>query len=503
MLEPLLNIVIPNDTAMQGRHHRAGDAAETVLLLQQVFDNHCAQQNLAEVCRLCATQAGVRLVAVEGADDEVVPSNPPRSIRQLIDSASQVSAGVLHLQSTEPDLVDVWGVDDMELNFQSQQAMIRVMNNGPVRDSAFVSIRDLAQKAQARCYGPELASLRGGMLSVYQQRQPVSKQVAMLVKAADSYGVDLRAFPLVRRYDEIIVKERNIQSAQVQRQTVEFMTRLQRRLFDWFKPAGRNEMNVDLQRAKPIFEYWMERTGMTADELDRNAEQRGIEATVLECKQWLETSVIEEARREGVEGKGTPHVFYEEMMRLALRLGVDYFDLREFREMIAINRDMQAIKRGLVDEIAGASRAVVQSAGRAEATEFLEIEDRLDIFYRALRLEVPPGEAEAADIEPDKFHALLDKLRGLAGASGADSFDAKKLDGPLEDAATFLRHSKKRSQHMANRTLELMRERGDDRAILVAGGFHERAITRAFEDSRGVSWSVLAPTPDLSEVRRG
>ena len=54
---------------------------------------------------------------------------------------------------------------------------------------------------------------------------------------------------------------------------------------------------------------------------------------------------------------------------------------------------------------------------------------------------------------------------------------------------------------MADRTLELMRERGEDRAMLVVGGFHERAITRALEDARGVSWSVLAPSPDLSEAR--
>jgi hypothetical protein len=53
---------------------------------------------------------------------------------------------------------------------------------------------------------------------------------------------------------------------------------------------------------------------------------------------------------------------------------------------------------------------------------------------------------------------------------------------------------------MARRTLELMRERGEDRALLVAGGFHERAITRAFEDARRVSWSVLMATPDLKEI---
>jgi hypothetical protein len=501
MIEPLLGVSIPAETASAGKFHRAGDAAEMVLLLQQVFDNVCAQQNLADVCRLCANQAGVRLVAVEGADHELLPMQPPKSIRHWIEMASPVSAGVLHLQASEPDLIDVWGVDEMDLNKQSQGAMIRVMQNSSIRDGAFALLRPLLVTAQQRIYGKDVGSLRMNMLSVYGVRAGIGKQIEMLETAAAQTGLDLRAFPLVRRFGEIQVKEKEINSGQVQSQTVQFMKRLQEKLFDWVKPVSRTHVDIDLQKAKPVMEYWMEMTGVTAEEMDQNVERRGLESTILECKQWLENSIIEEARRQGVQGQGTPHIFYEEMMRLALRLGVSFFDLRDFRELIAINRDMQAIKRGILDEVKVASRAVVEKLGSA-AIEFLQLEERLDLFYRALRLEVPPGEAEAAEINADSFHKLLESLKTTAGVRLSETEDLRRMDQALADAANFLQLSKKRSRHMATRTLELMHERGDDRAILVAGGFHERAITRAFEDARGVSWSVLAPTPDLSELKK-
>jgi hypothetical protein len=502
MIEPLLSVSIPAETASAGKFHRAGDAAEMVLLLQQVFDNVCAQQNLADVCRLCANQAGVRLVAVEGSDHELQPLQPPKSIRHWIDMASPVSAGVLHLQAVEPDLIDVWGVDEMDLNRQSQGAMIRVMQNSAIRDGAFDSLRPLLLKAQQRIYGTKVGSLRENMLSVYGTRAGIGRQIEMLGIAAAHTGLELRAFPLVRRFGEIQTKEKEISSAHVQAQTVQFMKRLHEKLFDWVKPVSRTHVDIDLQKAKPVMEYWMEMTGVTPEEMDQNVERRGLESTILECKQWLENSIIEEARRQGVQGQGTPHIFYEEMMRLALRLGVNFFDLRDFRELIAMNRDMQAIKRGILDEVTVASRAAVEKLGPA-AIEFLKLEELSDLFYRALRLEVPPGEAEAADINGASFHKLLDSLKTTAAAPLRETDDLKRMDQALEDAANFLRLSKKRSQHMAKRTLELMRERGDDRAILVAGGFHERAITRAFEDARGVSWSVLAPTPDLSELKKG
>jgi hypothetical protein len=48
---------------------------------------------------------------------------------------------------------------------------------------------------------------------------------------------------------------------------------------------------------------------------------------------------------------------------------------------------------------------------------------------------------------------------------------------------------------MATNTIARMRSQGDDRAVLVAGGFHERAITRTLEEYRHMSWSVLTPQP--------
>ena len=499
MIEPLLGIALPNGIVMSGKYHRTSDSVETVVVLEQVFDNVRAQENLATVCKLCATQAGIRLVAVEGDDGEVRPARAPQSVRDLIGNGTPVSAGILSLQQTEPDLIDVCGVDEMKANHDSQRAMIAVRQSAAVSEAGFGALRPLLSKAQARCYGPDVAAVRSAMLGVYGSPLPLARQHTLLVKAIANAGIDLGRFPLVRRFHEMRSKEAKVSAWRAKTQMVRFVSRVRQRLFNWFKRAGKNQVEIDLEKVKPVLQYWMEVTGLTPAELDANAERRGFESVLLECKRWLESWLTEEAQRQGAQG--TSFVYFEELMRIALRLEVDYFDLRDFRELIAINRDTDSLKRGLLDEMVVASRALVASLPSPDAAKFLELEERFDLFWRALHLAVPPGEAEAAGIDAGRLQPLVDELVRLAGEPLPPAVNLAPLDAALGEAATFLRLSKQRSQHMADRTLELMRERGEDRAMLVVGGFHERAITRALEDARGVSWSVLAPSPDLSEAR--
>jgi len=505
MIEPLLGISIPNQIVMAGKHRRSGDSGETLIIVQQAYDNVRGQENLEAICRLCATQAGIRLVAVEGADEELRPTTPPKPVRDLINVGSAVSAGVLHLQATDPDLIDVWGVDELELNRRSQTAMIAVTQSAALRDRFLEAVRPVLSAAQSSCYDPKLAALRACTLSVSGKRTPIAKQVELIKETAATAGLDLRSFPLIRRFDEIARKGRQVSGWRAKMQMARFLRRLLKRLYNWFKREGRNHVQIDLEKAKPVLEYWMEATGLTPEELDESIERRGIERVLAECKKWLDTWIIAEAKKQSsMEGLGTAYAFWEEMMRLALRVGVNFFDLRDLREMVAMNRDLGSVKTGLPDELSEACRSLIDRLPQGEASKLRDIEDRLDSLYRGLRLEVPPGEAEAAEIGAGKIEPLLDELAQLAHTRLSSSIteDARRLDDSLAEAARFLQLSKQRSQHMAKKTLELMRERGEDRAILVAGGFHERAITRFLEDSPGVSWSVLAAAVDLGELRK-
>jgi hypothetical protein len=250
----------------------------------------------------------------------------------------------------------------------------------------------------------------------------------------------------------------------------------------------------------PIIDYWRETTGRSREDLDKDVAARGWEPVLADLKSWIDQRLVVEAQRIGAGG-GRDEVAarYEELMRLALRLGVNYFDLHDFRDQVAGNRDYGKLRDTLPDELPGPARAIIDRLGDPQAARLRVVEDQLDTVYRALSLELPPLEAEAALVDPARLLAMCEELAELAETKLTTAHrDALSAVAPdVEDAALFLDHSLRRGQHMARRTIELMREQGEDRVLLVAGGFHERAITRELETERDVSWSVLAPRPEL------
>ncbi len=218
-----------------------------------------------------------------------------------------------------------------------------------------------------------------------------------------------------------------------------------------------------------------------------------------ECFQWTMLWLSERAiaARSGRSGAAEA---IEQMMRFALRLDVFFFDLRTFREAIAYHREATDLSAmGLSDQVNECARAMASCSGKARAAFLFDLEQRLEQLYLALRLELTPSDAEAINITLSELSTLVRDVFILAKREPSDVSILKleNLRETLEAADEFYKRSQARGRVMAEKTLALMRSRGEDRAILVAGGFHERAITRAFEDHREVSWSVVTPQPKL------
>jgi hypothetical protein len=499
VIEPLLGVNIPDDIVFVGKHHRAGEYGEKVILLQEVYDNEKAQERLIEICRLFANQANVRMLMVEGADSEVKPSPPGTSLRQLM-MVTPVSAGVMFLLQQDEGLFEAWGVDDMELNVGSQGAMSHLMSGQRRREEAFDRIRELIRAAQGARYQKGIADMRTEVLRMFQEKLTLATRVGAIAREAKGVGLDLHTFPAVQGFLDFQELDRQVDTKRVATQREEFVTRLVTRLWGWFTFVEPNQLEVDMAAAAPIIDYWREATGRSREEFDGDVAARGWEPVLGELKQWIDTWLVTEAQRMGGGGSyGQTAARYEEFMRLALRLGVDYFDLIDFRRQVAGTRDFEKFRDTLAEEMPAAARAVIDRLDDLEAIQLRVAEDQLDTIYRALCLEVPPLEAEMALVDPARLRSICEEVAALAGTEIQPALREalSTLDSDVEDAALFLDHSLRRGQHMARKTIELMREQGEDRALLVAGGFHERTITRELENEREVSWSVLAPKPEL------
>ena len=496
MTAPLLGVSVPDVLGRQLEGYAAAAPGGSHLaVLLQAFDDVRAQTCIAGLCDLYAG-AGVRLVAVEAAEGPVQPSRGRTDIAQLIGS-EQVSAGALSVLNGGRVTVDVWGVDDLTAVATSHQAMMRVSAARVAREAVFAQIRTMLLVAQKDRYTGALAELRRARLGVYGERASISHQALLVRDAARLSGLDLSGFPLVERFLTVSEKEKSVDAARAARQQEEFVRRVTGRVHGWYSVKGKNEIQIDLEKAAPVLAYWLEETGQTLEEFTGTLGRADREAAFLACKEWFDGWFSVTA------AQGASHAFYEALMRLALRLGIQYFDLRDFRESVALARDAETLKSGLDDEMMDVADALVNTDS---GIALRDVEERLDVVYRMLSLAVPPRDAEARVAQITTLADIVAELASLPSArervETPSAADVAALEPALESAREFLVLSRQRSEHMVARTLELIGDRREDRAILVVGGFHSRAVRRALEDYPDVSWSIIMPQVDVDAAWR-
>jgi hypothetical protein len=500
MGETLLDVIIPSGIARVRKQYISWDNnAEKLIVLLQVYDNILAQENIFSVCNLFVNETGMRLIGVEGSDKELQSVPNKTSIKELI-LASEVSAGVLSLLNSESCDIDVFGVDNLNMIAESRKAMTDLWATSEVREKVFKVIRQLLHKAQNKFYPSSISRFRRGTLDLYGEKIALKEIIMNIQESAQIVNMDFDNFPNIKQYINIESREKKFNRNRADKQKIEFINRLLKKLSSWYKVVGKNKVNINLEKAMPILIYWMESTGQSEEELKRNIDRVGIEPVFLGCKEWIESWIVERIHRNASDRS---FLFFEEFIKLAIRIGVPYFDLVDFREQVALNRDLENLSNSLSNEISECIEILIKRIDNPGSFKFYNIENQFDFLYRSLRLSVPPSEAEFSNLEPKLLHNLLKDFQDLTEISCPVHImdELNVFENAIGAVNIFLQLSKSRSKFMIDKILEIMRERNEDRAILVIGGFHEQNVTRTLEDFREISWSVMVPSLDLKSAK--
>ncbi|MFC2140909.1 hypothetical protein ACFLQP_01250 [Acidobacteriota bacterium] len=497
MNERLLDIAIPSSIARVSKYYHSWDKnAEKIVIVKEVYDNVLAQENIFLVCKLFVNEAGVRLITVENTDKKVESKHKKTTINDSILS-SNVSAGVLNLLNFDSALIDVWGVDNLDMITKSENAVMGIRSTASVREQVFEVVRTFLLRAQKNFYTFPISRLRSGILNLlYGVDMNINEKIVQIKKAAKFAGINIHDFPTISRYINFVSKINKINKKRVNKQMTEFWNRLFNKLNSWYKIVDKNEIHIDGKQLMPLLAFWMESTGQSEEELKRNLNRAGEESFFLSCKMWFEYWIFYLL---SCEKEGSVSSFVEELMRLALRIGVPFFDLTDFREYIVTRRDSEMIATSIKDEILECCNLMIDLLPNPISARFREIEDQLDHLYRSLRLATPPKEAESFYFRSGVLINQIENLCDLMGESFPTQImeNLLILDKVLDEVNIFLQLSRSRGKNMVSRTLELMHERNEDRAILVVGGFHAQAIIRALEEYRNISWTVITPKIDL------
>ena len=304
----------------------------------------------------------------------------------------------------------------------------------------------------------------------------------------------MRSYPLLALYQKLLKAQQACNPQQATAQQAQFVQRLALKIANLTQGGG-----LEAEDASLIIEFWGDEKGISIPELQNMVNTRGPEALLGEAFEFLIMWIAERGQA-AQSGRADAATVIEDMLRVALRLRVPFFDLQEFRKSVVQRREAQSILgTALNSQLEECCHAVTGMVVTPQAAWLREVELRLELIYRAMRLELMSTDAETAELGRGVLRPLLETARQIAElpASTVEALAIERLDDVVEAAHQFYVGSQHRSQTMARLTLQHMRQRGADRAILVAGGFHERGITRLFEEDRRTSWSVITPTPKL------
>ncbi len=283
MYEPLLEVAIPGDVARPGRSFRAGYAiAEKIVVLQQIFTNVVAQDNLRNTCRLLAAAGGVRLITVEGADNEVRPRPEATSVASLMGQRCRVSAGVEVMLNVDRPDVEVWGVDDLDSEARSLTAMTLANSGRKQCDQTFQALRPILQDAQLHCYTPRVSRVQALRCALYGRwvemstspgldnyakslSRPFTRVVSEIVDCSTAEGLNLGEFPSIPLYHRLLGQEKRFRQRRVNHEQKTFVKRLVSRIVSG--TGGPN--GVDLERIGPVIEFWAEQNEISNDEFNK------------------------------------------------------------------------------------------------------------------------------------------------------------------------------------------------------------------------------------------
>ncbi len=124
----------------------------------------------------------------------------------------------------------------------------------------------------------------------------------------------------------------------------------------------------------------------------------------------------------------------------------------------------------------------------------IEAERQIAFLEKLFALELTRAEYRQIlnmPFEPSSLSGSINLLSQKYGSFDTTE-DLNSCDRIFDDALTFYRLAEEREQHFIGALFRVMKEKQNDRAVIVTGGFHSEGITEQFE-KKGISYAEISP----------
>jgi predicted dehydrogenase len=420
-----------------------------VILIQDAHTNVSGQRSLARALERILPAESVRTVYTEGAEGDV-------SLRFLRDRVAPRTLDGVLMEYLKKGIVkgdDYWnavsehdfaleGIEDMDLYRESLEAYGRTVKlRAVVRPYLDRALRS-ALSLEERIYSPAMRRFEASRQSRRSGERSEADHAAFLLRAAREEGMDISKFRNVVLFE----KYRTLES----RLDADRLSREQREAFEALSEADRQEL------------------------------QPALDASVRSPMDTVYARAFGFALREKL---GPSVSKYPELKK--------YFS---YLSKVSRIRFASLLEEGR--ELEGAlARRLVSTPDAATLHETVRsLEDLSDL----VQLKITPEEFQR--LERLRAFSDLRPLTGWINAKLAESgrnpelavFLEREAFEAIRSARRFYGLTYERDRVMLERTIARMDEAGEERAVLIAGGFHAPGLKRRLREA-GVSYVSVLP----------
>ncbi len=459
------DVSIPESLGYVTETHRAGNTspnasaarsadphAPLIIHIQDAHTNYEAQKNIAKILDHLVQRYRLKLILVEGGSGDLSLAylreyGPPANRRQV--GEKYLKAGIIsaeeYLEIISDHPLILWGVEARGLYDQNVDAFLQAEELRASVEPALADARRAADALRSTLSSPDLLALEDQAAAYAERTLSLTEYVKALADLAAQRQVDLKGYPNVGRFAEVLKLETTIQLPRVQQE--------QQRLIG---ALSGSTPEAELERL--------------VDEAD------GLR-----------------------EGRVKPPVFYATLERLAAAARVDltaYPHLSAYLRYLKLSqRVAPTLLSAEIEQLAGELRRSL--ADTPEAKQLATLLEELDLIEKLLDLRLTPQEYQrlatrAADKMVSRWERFLtDQLR-QQGLPVPAFTGLAALGTTLPSLQTFYEVAQNRDEALITNAIAKLTHSGEPLAVLITGGFHSARITKMLRE-RGVGTVVLTP----------
>ena len=477
-----------------------------VVIVDQVYPSISCQQNIGELIKILFKADHYQSILVEGHqgpfDQDAALRGQSLEAKMNDPRSYGVSPGVQQAVEDLGSSTPVMGVDDPELVKQQHAAQNLCLRGEDLWEEVAKEARDwLRMIRNAVGYTDDMVFISQCLMPSTYVGADISlgDQARRLLKIGAREGLNLAAFPSLRKFTESLDREAALNFSEVERDRTQYVRALLQSTDTGIRRSS-GQLEIALAEVAPMIEVWLNGTNRTVDQLRREVEDRGLSAVVSEGQRWVHEHLVESSRSFQRHALSSWR-YYREMLAIGARLRLDVLAFPLLREYVRYVESAAEIPRvRLFDEFNTCARLLMKRlAQRLEHQQFFEVEGLVQILIKGGKLKLTP--AEARNFRSDLNWRTLSERMGRLQKRKVSLLLIDEVEQIARAAFEFYRLSIQRGRLMVSGLIGHLSSGPVTGAILVCGGFHSSTVASTLNGRhREVAWAWITPKMNMDDV---